>query len=98
MPQVITVRSEQETAKVYGSEKSEKDKNYGEVLNQLAPGKSAVLKPDEGETARSVKIYLNRAAKARDWKLVFKETEDGTLDFKVQSLSEIPKRTRKKKE
>ena len=98
MPQIVTVRSEQETAKVYGSEKSEKSKQYDEFMNQLAPGKSINLKLDEGETARSVRIHLNRAAKEKEWKLIFKETQDGTLDFKVISAAEVTKRTRKKKE
>jgi len=98
MPQIVTIRSEQETAKVYGSEKSEKAKQYDEFMNQLAPGKSIILKLEEGETVRSVRIQLNRAAKERDWKLIFKETQDGTLDSKVISAAEVTKRTRRKKD
>ena len=60
-----------------------KTSNSGKSFYQLAPGKSAVLRLDEGETGRSVTLYLNRGAKERDWKLVFKMTDDGTMDFRL---------------
>ena len=52
---------------------------YRDMLSQLGDGKQYEIQPEAGETIRTIKVNVRRAANELSMDIVYGETADGTL-------------------